>query len=164
MPLTLMLLLRAAIPHLGAELALLDDLTDCKNFQFEMNGIRGYCYTTLKVSYRICIFWLRQVNVWRQEFVDKDKLTTENRKKTLTANIPQYTTPGITADTRFSFKEEGDRFPTKIPSDIKFIVEDQPHHVFKRRNLYNIAYVHETSETLDARKIKASLSDVVTPD
>uniref|UniRef100_A0A1B0GA97 VPS9 domain-containing protein n=1 Tax=Glossina morsitans morsitans TaxID=37546 RepID=A0A1B0GA97_GLOMM len=51
MPLTLMLLLRAAIPHLGAELALLDDLTDCKNFQFEMNGIRGYCYTTLKASY-----------------------------------------------------------------------------------------------------------------
>ncbi|KAI8127457.1 hypothetical protein FF38_03855 [Lucilia cuprina] len=51
MPLSLILLLRAAIPHLGAELALLDDLTDCKNFQFEMNGIRGYCYTTLKASY-----------------------------------------------------------------------------------------------------------------
>lgn len=53
MPLSLILLLRAAIPHLGAELALLDDLTDCKNFQFEMNGIRGYCYTTLKVSIAI---------------------------------------------------------------------------------------------------------------
>lgn len=53
MPLSLLLLLRAAIPHLGAELALLDDLTDCKNFQFEMNGIRGYCYTTLKVSFII---------------------------------------------------------------------------------------------------------------
>lgn len=49
MPLTLVLLLRAGIHHLGAELALLDDLTDGNNFQFEMNGIRGYCLTTLKV-------------------------------------------------------------------------------------------------------------------
>ncbi|XP_075155254.1 amyotrophic lateral sclerosis 2 [Haematobia irritans] len=51
MPLTLVLLLRAGIHHLGAELALLDDLTDSQNFQFEMNGIRGYCLTTLKASY-----------------------------------------------------------------------------------------------------------------
>lgn len=58
MPLSLILLLRAAIPHLGAELALLDDLTDCKNFQFEMNGIRGYCYTTLKVSFTYYMYRL----------------------------------------------------------------------------------------------------------
>lgn len=50
MPLTLFLVLRAAVPHLGAELALLDDLTRGTNFQFEMNGITGYCYTTLKVK------------------------------------------------------------------------------------------------------------------
>lgn len=55
MPLTLVLLLRAGIHHLGAELALLDDLTDGNNFQFEMNGIRGYCLTTLKVFFH-CIF------------------------------------------------------------------------------------------------------------
>ncbi|XP_061401288.1 alsin homolog [Musca vetustissima] len=51
MPLTLVLLLRAGVQHLGAELALLDDLTDGKTFQLEMNGIRGYCLTTLKASY-----------------------------------------------------------------------------------------------------------------
>ncbi|XP_036346682.1 alsin homolog isoform X2 [Rhagoletis pomonella] len=51
MPLTLFLVLRAAVPHLGAELALLDDLTGGTNFQFEMNGIAGYCYTTLKAAY-----------------------------------------------------------------------------------------------------------------
>ncbi|XP_067645813.1 alsin homolog [Eurosta solidaginis] len=51
MPLTLFLVLRAAVPHLGAELALLDDLTGGSNFQFEMNGIAGYCYTTLKAAY-----------------------------------------------------------------------------------------------------------------
>uniref|UniRef100_A0A1B0BDU2 J domain-containing protein n=1 Tax=Glossina palpalis gambiensis TaxID=67801 RepID=A0A1B0BDU2_9MUSC len=115
---------------------------------------------------------VKLMHVWRQEFIDKDELATEKRKKTLTLNIP----PGITAGTRFSFKEEGDRFPTKIPSDIIFIVEDKPHDVFKRRNLYNIVYTHEISlcqaligfrfviETLDKRKIKVSISDVVTPD
>ena len=49
MPLTLMLVLRAAVPHLGAELGLLDDLTAGANFQFEMNSFAGYCFTTLKV-------------------------------------------------------------------------------------------------------------------
>uniref|UniRef100_A0A1A9UHF0 J domain-containing protein n=1 Tax=Glossina austeni TaxID=7395 RepID=A0A1A9UHF0_GLOAU len=115
---------------------------------------------------------VKLMHVWRQEFIDKEELTTEKRKKTLTLNMP----PGITAGTRFSFKEEGDRFPTKIPSDIIFIVEDKPHDVFKRRNLYNIVYTHHITlcqaltgfrfiiETLDKRKIKVSISDVVTPD
>uniref|UniRef100_A0A1A9Z4F4 J domain-containing protein n=1 Tax=Glossina pallidipes TaxID=7398 RepID=A0A1A9Z4F4_GLOPL len=115
---------------------------------------------------------VKLMHVWRQEFIDKEELTTEKRKKTLTLNIP----PGITAGTRFSFKEEGDRFPTKIPSDIIFIVEDKPHDVFKRRNLHNIVYTHEITlcqaltgfrfviETLDKRKIKVSISDVVSPD
>ncbi|XP_037957267.1 alsin homolog [Teleopsis dalmanni] len=51
MALTLFLVLRAIVPHLGAELALLDDLTGGSNFQFEMNGLAGYCYTTIKASY-----------------------------------------------------------------------------------------------------------------
>ncbi|EDV96633.1 alsin homolog [Drosophila grimshawi] len=50
-PLTMLSMLRAAVPHLGAELALLDDLTGGPNFQAEMNGMAGYCYTTLKAAY-----------------------------------------------------------------------------------------------------------------
>ncbi|XP_001353522.1 alsin homolog [Drosophila pseudoobscura] len=50
-PLTMLTMLRAAVPHLGAELALLDDLTGGPNFQAEMNGMAGYCYTTLKAAY-----------------------------------------------------------------------------------------------------------------
>ncbi|XP_068148761.1 alsin homolog [Drosophila tropicalis] len=50
-PLTMLTMLRAAVPHLGAELALLDDLTGGPNFQDEMNGMAGYCYTTLKAAY-----------------------------------------------------------------------------------------------------------------
>lgn len=50
-PLTMLCMLRAAVPHLGAELALLDDLTGGPNFQAEMSGMAGYCYTTLKAAY-----------------------------------------------------------------------------------------------------------------
>ncbi|KAH8388833.1 hypothetical protein KR215_001908, partial [Drosophila sulfurigaster] len=50
-PLSMLCMLRAAVPHLGAELALLDDLTGGPNFQAEMNGMAGYCYTTLKAAY-----------------------------------------------------------------------------------------------------------------
>ncbi|XP_055854905.1 alsin homolog [Episyrphus balteatus] len=51
MPLALFLVLRAGVPHLGAELALLDDLTGGSNFQSEMSGLAGYCYTTIKAAY-----------------------------------------------------------------------------------------------------------------
>lgn len=51
MPLALFLVLRAGVPHLGAELALLDDLTRGSNFQSEMSGLAGYCYTTIKAAY-----------------------------------------------------------------------------------------------------------------
>ncbi|XP_030385901.1 alsin homolog [Scaptodrosophila lebanonensis] len=50
-PLTMLAVLRAAVPHLGAELALLEDLTDGANFKAEMSGLAGYCYTTLKAAY-----------------------------------------------------------------------------------------------------------------
>lgn len=50
-PLCMLCMLRAAVPHLGAELALLDDLTGGPNFQAEMSGMAGYCYTTLKAAY-----------------------------------------------------------------------------------------------------------------
>lgn len=53
MPLSLLLLLRAGVTHLGAELALLGDLTCHRHFQSEMSGIRGYCFITLKV----CLFY-----------------------------------------------------------------------------------------------------------
>ncbi|XP_055907904.1 alsin homolog [Eupeodes corollae] len=51
MPLALFLVLRAGVPHLGAELALLDDLTGGSNFESEMSGLAGYCYTTIKAAY-----------------------------------------------------------------------------------------------------------------
>lgn len=49
MPLTLFLVIRAAVPHLGAELKLLEDLIGDNNFVTEMSGLAGYCYTTITV-------------------------------------------------------------------------------------------------------------------
>ncbi|KAH8315549.1 hypothetical protein KR059_001230 [Drosophila kikkawai] len=60
-PLTMLTMLRAAVPHLGAELALLDDLTG-PNFQAEMNGMAGYCYTTLKAAYEFVTLRALQKN------------------------------------------------------------------------------------------------------
>lgn len=48
MPLVIYLVLRAGVPHLGAELALLEDLIGT-DFEVEMSGFAGYCYTTIKV-------------------------------------------------------------------------------------------------------------------
>lgn len=51
MPLTIFLLLRAAIPHLGTEILLLEDLMG-PDFEFVMNGFAGYCFTTVKAAYQ----------------------------------------------------------------------------------------------------------------
>lgn len=51
MPLTIFLLLRAAIPHLGTEILLLEDLMG-PDFEFLMNGFAGYCFTTIKAAYQ----------------------------------------------------------------------------------------------------------------
>lgn len=48
MPLAIILVLRAEVPHLGAELALLEDLLG-SDFESVMLGFSGYCYTTIKV-------------------------------------------------------------------------------------------------------------------
>lgn len=69
MPLTLFLVIRAAVPHLGAELKLLEDLIGDNNFVTEMTGLAGYCYTTITVcvlelhffkNFRIFKFYYRR--------------------------------------------------------------------------------------------------------
>lgn len=123
----------------------------------------------LEEVYNGCV---KLMHVWRQEFVDKEETRTEKRKKTLTLNIDV----GVTAGTRYCFKEEGDRSPTKIPADIIFIVEDKPHCFFKRTNLHDLVYTYEIDlcqaltgfqfviNTLDRRQLKVSINDVVTPE
>lgn len=51
MPLTIYLLLRASIPHLGTEILLLEDLMG-NDFEFVMHGYAGYCFTTIKAAYQ----------------------------------------------------------------------------------------------------------------
>lgn len=49
MPLTIYLIIRASIPHLGTEILLLDDLMGS---DFEMLGFASYCFTTIKAGYQ----------------------------------------------------------------------------------------------------------------
>lgn len=50
MPLSIFLILRAAIPHLGTEILLLEDLMG-PDFELVMHGFAGYCFTTIKAAY-----------------------------------------------------------------------------------------------------------------
>ncbi|KAI8127460.1 hypothetical protein FF38_03847 [Lucilia cuprina] len=123
---------------------------------------------TLEEVYNGCV---KIMQVWRQEFVDKEETHTEKRKKLLKLNIE----PGVTAGTRYCFKEEGDRSPTTIPADIIFIVTDKPHKTFRRENLHDLVYTLEIDlcqaligfqfvvTGLDKRQLKVSINDVVKP-
>lgn len=51
MPLTIFLIIRAGIPHLGAELLLLEDLMGT-DFEPVMLGFAGYCFATVKATYQ----------------------------------------------------------------------------------------------------------------
>lgn len=123
---------------------------------------------SLEEIYKGCV---KIMQVWRQEFVDKDQQRTDKRKKFLTLNIE----PGVTSGTRFCFKEEGDRSPITIPADIIFIIADKPHNTFRRENLNNLVYTHQIDlcqalvgfefviNSLDKRQLKVCISDVVKP-
>lgn len=51
MPLTIFLILRAGIPHLGAEILLMEDLMG-NDFEPAMTGFAGYCFVTVKATYQ----------------------------------------------------------------------------------------------------------------
>lgn len=51
MPLSICLVLRAGIPHLGAELSLMEDLMG-EDFDAIMSGFGGYCFVTIKATYQ----------------------------------------------------------------------------------------------------------------
>lgn len=130
--------------------------------------VEKFVELTLEEVYYGCV---KLMQVWRQEFIDKAETLTEKRKKMLKLNVE----PGVTAGTRYCFKEEGDRSPTTIPADIIFIVVDKPHTSFRRENLHNLVFSQEIDlcqalvgfqfviNTLDKRQLKVCVNDVVSP-
>lgn len=54
MPLSILLILRADIPHLGTEILLLEDLMG-PDFELAMHGFAGYYFTTIKAAYSYII-------------------------------------------------------------------------------------------------------------
>lgn len=71
---------------------------------------------------------IKKKRIFRYEFTDETRTTTEMRERILTIPIR----PGIATGCRITFPGEGDRHPLKRPADIVFKVVDRPDTVFKR--------------------------------
>lgn len=55
LPLSIFLILRSNIPHVGAELLLLEDLLES---EYELNGEAGACFTHIKVSGMFLFYYI----------------------------------------------------------------------------------------------------------
>jgi DnaJ family protein B protein 13 len=111
---------------------------------------------------------MKLVKIFRHEFVDEFKTKTEVKETMLSVPI----SPGILEGTRLVYPEAGDRGPTRIPSDIVFIVCDKPHSVFRRDKCdlhmnYNITLKEALTgfklslQTIDDRKLEILITDII---
>jgi hypothetical protein len=121
---------------------------------------------TLEQAYNgtcIKVPWSRKV----METPSTDEVMT--RKETFKLDI----IPGTKSGTRLLFKEMGDQAPNRIPADLVFIIEIEPHPVFERHEQHHLIYkqilslkealtgtvVHIT--TLDERELHIPIYEVV---
>ncbi|XP_068697503.1 dnaJ protein homolog 1-like [Montipora foliosa] len=98
--------------------------------------------------------------------------TFRNEEKILTVKIK----PGWKAGTKITFPKEGDRKPGIVPADVVLIIKDKPHSLFKRDSCNNLLYTAKITlrealtgvrvevPTIDGRKIRLPLNEVVRPD
>lgn len=83
--------------------------------------------------------------------------------------------PGWKEGTKVTFEREGDEKPSVIPADLVFVLNEKPHPEFKRRG-NDLIYTAKISlkealigpvievTTLDGKKKKITITEVVTPD
>lgn len=111
---------------------------------------------------------MKLVKIFRHEFIDEFKSKTEVREIILSVPI----SPGIIEGTRIIYSEAGDRDPTRIPSDIVFVICDQPHSVFRRNKFdlhMNCSITLKEAltgyklslQTIDDRKLQILITDVI---
>lgn len=111
---------------------------------------------------------IKLVKIFRYEFVDEFKTKTEKKEVVLSVPI----SPGILEGTQLLFPEAGDRSPTKLSADIKFIICDNKHEKFRRDKSdlhmdYEISLKEAligfrmTIMTIDGRKLEMFITDVI---
>ncbi|XP_055532127.1 dnaJ homolog subfamily B member 13 [Wyeomyia smithii] len=113
---------------------------------------------------------IKKMKIIRDEFVDDSQVETILVEETLDVHI----TPGVPTGTKIRFVEAGDRSPKIIPSDIVFVVNENPHPRFLRNeaDLFMVvtitvgqALVGFTLEItgIDGRQLLTQVVDVVEP-
>ncbi|XP_068698019.1 dnaJ protein homolog 1-like [Montipora foliosa] len=112
----------------------------------------------------------KKMKISRKIYDERGTFT--NEEKILTVNIK----PGWKAGTKITFPKEGDRKPGIVPADVVLIIKDKPHSLFKRDSCNNLLYTAKISlrealtgvrvevPTIDGRKIRLPLNEVVRPD
>lgn len=105
-----------------------------------------------------------------RKVLNDDGRTTSVREKILTITVHR----GWKEGTKILFPKEGDQGPNRIPADIVFIVKDQPHPFFRRKDL-ELIYTPEIPlmvaltggavevPTLDGRKITVAVNEIISP-
>lgn len=112
----------------------------------------------------------KKLKITRNKF-DQSTGRTYNDEEILTLDIK----PGWKEGTKITFENKGDERPGLIPADIVFVIKDKSHPVFKR--VGNDIIINKTItlkealcgtsvmiDTLDDRKLKVNIRDVVTPE
>eukprot|EP01088_Endostelium_zonatum_P012724 TRINITY_DN26991_c0_g1_i1.p1 TRINITY_DN26991_c0_g1~~TRINITY_DN26991_c0_g1_i1.p1 ORF type:complete len:350 (-),score=129.75 TRINITY_DN26991_c0_g1_i1:45-1094(-) len=93
-----------------------------------------------------------------------------NVEKILEINVK----PGWKTGTRITFPEEGDEAPGRVPADIVFVIQQEPHPVFTREgdNLIMVKNItlkealtgtEITVKTIEGREVRLPVRDVITP-
>jgi DnaJ-class molecular chaperone len=104
------------------------------------------------------------------------KVVTPDRKQRIEDKILEVIVkPGWKAGTKITYEREGDQLPGHIPADVVFVIQDKPHHLFKRDGA-NIEYTARITlkealcgtqivvPTLTGRKVQVDFShDVISP-
>lgn len=113
---------------------------------------------------------IKKMKIHHLVYTNAEKAQTEVREKILTIPIK----PGVSAETKLVFPEEGDQHPNQIPADVVFIVEERPHEVFVREK-DNLVMVYNVSleeallgtiialQTIDHRTIRVRITDIINP-
>ncbi|XP_053686649.1 dnaJ homolog subfamily B member 13-like [Sabethes cyaneus] len=113
---------------------------------------------------------IKKMQIVRDEFADDSELETILVEETLTVHISR----GIPTGTKIRFEEAGDRNPKIIPSDIVFVVKENPHPVFWRKgaDLYTVVQITVEQALvgfpleitgIDGRQLVIQIVDVVEP-
>jgi len=82
--------------------------------------------------------------------------------------------PGWKTGTRITFPEEGDEAPGRVPADIVFVIQQEPHATFTREgdNLIMVKNVtlkealtgtEVTIKTIEGKEVRVPVREVITP-